>query len=103
MTATLSPAAMSESPASPAWLAGSQWIVLWAFAKFFRKGSLGDFPFQEALNVSKVLDVLLRDEGNGYTVALGTCSTSDAVDIVLSIMRHVVVDDTQDVVNVDAS
>ena len=44
-----------------------------------------------------------RDQCDGHTVAVGTCCTSDAVDIVLGIVRRVVVDDHLDVIDVNSA
>ena len=46
---------------------------------------------------------MLVDEGDGNAVAVGTGGTSDAVHVVLGVVRHVVVDDHLDVVDVDAT
>ena len=43
------------------------------------------------------------DKGDGNTVAIGTCSTTDTMHIILGIMRHVVVDHHTYVVDVYAS
>ena len=55
------------------------------------------------LDALETVDVQVADEGDGNAVALSTGGTSDAVHIVLGIVGHVVVDDTQNVVDVDAS
>ena len=40
---------------------------------------------------------------NGYSVALGTGGTADAVHIVLGVMGHIIVDDHADIVDIDAT
>ena len=47
--------------------------------------------------------VLFVDERDGYTVAVGTCRSSDAVHIVFCIVGHVEVYDHSNVVDVDAT
>ena len=84
-------------------LAWSRRVVGRAFAEVFGQWRLDNFTLQEALYVGKVAYVGLGDEGDGYTVALGTGRTSDAVYVVLGIAWDVIVDDAEDVVNVDAS
>ena len=48
----------------------------------------------------KTVEISLTDKGNGLTVAVSTSRTTNTVDIVLGIMRHIVIDDSTDIVNV---
>lgn len=48
----------------------------------------------------KNLNVVLRDESDGFTGTTCTGSTTDTVDVVFRICRHVVVDDEIDERNV---
>ena len=51
----------------------------------------------------ETVDVGVADEGDCLSVTVGTGRTTDAVDIVFGIVRHVVVDDDADVVDVNAT
>ena len=60
-------------------------------------------PAQEFLYPLEKVYVLIRDERDGHSVALCTRSTTYAVNIVLYVMRHVIVDDHEDIIDVDAA
>ena len=69
----------------------------------FRKVWLVDFLLDEFLNLQEAGIVMRSDEGDSHAVSVGTCSTADAVHIVLWVAWRVVVDDHLDVIDVDAS
>ena len=69
----------------------------------FRKVGLVDFLLDEFLNLQEAGIVMRSNEGDSHAVAVGTCSTSDAVHIVLRVAGRVVVDNHLDVIDVDAS
>ena len=72
-------------------------------AESWGQGYLLDFLAEEVLDGLEAVDVGIADEGDGGAVAIGAGRTSDAVDVVFGIMGHVVVDDGEDIVDVDAS
>ena len=80
-----------------------------SFATFGRRtnafGELrtGNTDLEGTLNVRQGIQVLLSNERNGRTLTSGTCRTTDTVDVVLSIMGCIIVDDHRDVVDVNAS
>ena len=84
-------------------LAHGSGLVFGCFAEAFGEWCLGDFTFEETLDSHKITDVLVGNEGDGNAVTLGASGTSNAVDIVFGVVRHVVVDDAEDVVDVDTS
>lgn len=64
---------------------------------------LQDFPPKELLYALEEVDVLLRHKRYRYAVALRTGSTADAMNVVLYVVGHVIVDDHQYIVNVNAT
>jgi hypothetical protein len=58
---------------------------------------------KSALDLVQHACFLGGEEADGATLGTGTGRTADAVDIVLGGVRHVVVDDVRDLVNVDAA
>merc|ERR1719198_772288 len=50
-----------------------------------------------------LLDALARDEGCGDALAAGATRAADAVRVALDVLRHVVVDDVLDALDVDAA
>ncbi len=64
---------------------------------------LQDFPPKELLYALEEVDVLLRHKCYRYAVTLCTGSTTDAMNVVFHVMGHVIVDDHQNVINVDAT
>ena len=67
------------------------------------EGELVDGFFEEFLDLTEVIHVLVADEGDGAAVALGSGGAADTVDVVFYVVGHVVVDDQSDVVDVDAA
>ena len=55
------------------------------------------------LYLLETVNVCVADEGDGLSVAVGTGSTTNTVDIVFGIVWYVVVDDDTDIINVDAA
>ena len=55
------------------------------------------------LYLLEAVDVGIADEGDGLSVAVGTCCAAYAVHIVLGIVGHIIVDDGADIVDVDTS
>ena len=63
----------------------------------------GYFNLERALDILQAVAVALADEGYGTALPSGARRASDAVHIVLGIVRRIVVDDHGDVVDVDAA
>ena len=57
------------------------------------EGELVDGFFEEFLDLTEVIHVLVADEGDGAAVALGSGGAADTVDVVFYVVGHVVVDD----------
>ena len=72
-------------------------------AASLRKRHLLYHLLQELLNLLEPEHVLFVDEGDGSTVAVGTCCTTDAVNVIFGIVRHVIIDNHLDVVDVDTT
>ena len=58
---------------------------------------------QELLNLLEPILVFLVYEGDGSTISVGTGCTAYAVHIVFCIMRHIVVDDHLDVIDINTT
>ena len=74
-----------------------------SFAASFGQSNLFHFFFQELLYLLEIEDIFLAHKGDSHSVAVGTCSTSDTVNIVFSIVRHIIVDNQCDIIDVYAS
>ena len=59
--------------------------------------------FQKLLYTMPVARIFRRDQGDGLAAVLCARRTTDAVDIVLGVMRHVVVDDQRHIRHVDTA
>ena len=81
----------------------SRSVIVGCFAQSFRQCHLFNLTVEKLLNLLETVYFLVAYESDGNTIALGTCSTSDAVNIVFGIVRHVEVDDHCYVVDVDAT
>ena len=55
------------------------------------------------LDALKTIDVVFADKGDSLAVAIGTGCTTDAVNIVLAIAGHIVVDDHTNIVDIDTA
>ena len=67
-------------------------LVVRCLTEFCRQRILDYLATKEFLDALEEVYLVVGDERYCYSVALGTGSTSDAVDIVLNVARHVVVD-----------
>ena len=76
------------------------WLIFRSLAKFGRYRELGDFLLKELLYLLEIVEVGLAYKGDGATITVGTCRTTYAVHIVLYIMRHIIIDDHLNVVDV---
>ena len=77
--------------------------VFRAFAATFRQWHLLYHFFQELLYLLEPVLVFLVYEGDGSTVTVGTGCTTDAVNVILCIVRNIVVDNHLDVIDVDST
>ena len=75
----------------------------WSLTKTFGHGTFFNFFAKKVLNFLELIDLGFADECNGHPIAVGAGSTSYAMDVVLSIMGNIIVQDDADVVDVDAS
>ena len=66
-------------------------LVVGRLAKFCRQRVLDNLAAKEFLDALEEVYLVVGNECYGNAVALGTGSTSDAVDIVLNVARHVIV------------
>ena len=78
-------------------------FVIRAGRHAFGKSILQYLPAQEFLYSLEKVYILIRYEGDGHSVALCTRRTAYAMNVVLHVMGHVIVDDHQYVINVDAT
>lgn len=78
-------------------------IVFRALAHTLRQVGLADLALDELLDLVELALLLLRNEGDGAARRCGARRAADAVDVVLGIVRHVVVDDQADILDVDAA
>ena len=62
-----------------------------------------DILVEEFLYLVEGKHVILIDQGDCHTIAVSTCRTADAVHIVLGIVRHVVVDDHGNIIDINAT
>lgn len=60
-----------------------------------------DFFLKQALDSRELTLFTFTHQGIGDTVGFGACSSANAVYIILSIMRHVIVDDQVDRIDID--
>lgn len=63
----------------------------------------GDFFRDEGLDVSEILLLLCIDERKRSTSRTCTTSTSDTVDIGLSDIRHLIIDDVFELIDIDTA
>ena len=75
-------------------------LVVGRLAEFCRQRVLDNLAAKEFLDALEEVYLVVGDKCDGYAVALGTCCAANAVDIVLDVARHVVVDDHLYVVDV---
>ena len=78
-------------------------LIFRSLAKFGRYRELGDFLLKELLYLLEIVEVGLAYKGDGATITVGTCRTTYAMHIVLYIMRHIIIDDHLNVVDVDTT
>lgn len=78
-------------------------FVIRAGRHAFGKSILQYLPAQEFLYSLEKVYILIRYEGDGHSVALCTRRTAYAMNIVLYVMRHIIVDDHEDIIDVDAA
>ena len=78
-------------------------LVFGSFTQLFRHRYLIDFFFQEILYALEIRLFLFIDESKGYTVIVGTCRTSDAVHVIFTVMRHIIIDNQTDVIYIDTA
>ena len=81
----------------------SRSIVVGCFAQSFGQCHLLNIAIEELLYLLKAVDFVVAYEGDGNTVALGTCCTSDAVNIVFWVVGYIEVDDHSNIVDVNAT
>ena len=82
---------------------GGRLAVVGSLTEVFGQGRFLNLLAEEFFNLLEAADVAVADKGDGLAVAIGTCRAPDAVDIVLRIVRHIVVEYHAYVVNVDAA
>ena len=78
-------------------------LIFRSLAKFGRYWELCDFLLKELLYLLEIVEVGLAYKGDGATITVGTCRTTYAMHIVLYIMRHIIIDDHLNVVDVDTT
>jgi len=66
-------------------------------------GHLLDLCAVELLNLAHHADIISGDEVDGHTLSSKTTATTDAVDVVLTVGREIVVDDEGDLLDIDAT
>ena len=71
------------------------------FAYPFGHLALGNIITQERFDAMELALLLLRNKGNGRALGLGPGRTAYAVDVILGVVGHVVVDDKAYLVNID--
>ena len=76
--------------------------VFRAFAHACGQFGFADIPLDKLLDGVEFSLFLLADEGHGSAGRRGTRRTADAVDIIFGVVRHVVIDDQSDVLDVNA-
>ena len=77
--------------------------VFRTFSTALREWVLLDILVEEFLYLVEGKHVILIDQGDCHTIAVSTCRTADAVHIVLGIVRHVVVDDHGNIIDINAT
>lgn len=98
--ATLSAYGFGRTPAA---LRFSVRFIFRSFAQSFRQGGLlYRFP-EELFNLLEIIDIVFVDQGNGYTVAVGPCCTTNAMHIVFGIVGHIVVNNHGYIIDIDTS
>ena len=79
------------------------WLIFRSLAKFGRYWELCDFLLKELLYLLEIVEIGLAYKCDGATITVGTCRTTYAMHIVLYIMRHIIIDDHLNVVDVDTT
>ena len=74
-----------------------------SLANAFRQGCLFHLLTQEMLYRLKAVDVSIADKSNRFTIAISSGSTTNPMDIVFRIVRHIVVDDSSDIININTT
>ena len=75
-------------------------LIVRCLTKFCRQRILDYLATKEFLDALEEVYLIVRDESNSDAITLSTCRTAYAVDVVLGVARHVVVDDHLYVVDV---
>jgi len=96
-------ASMSCRPRAGAVRAPGCRIVAWGGTQLRRDGGAGDLPADQSLDLCHLAHLLIRHKSICGAVCLRPCGPTDAVNIILPIMGHIVVDDEFNLVNVDAA
>ena len=81
-------------------------LLVIASTQFFGHGDSFHFlvdKLLEGYQLAQVTPVVTVDQGEALSVVVGTCGASDAVYVVLKVVRHVVVDDHGNAADVDAT
>ena len=73
------------------------------FTYTFRQWILLNFLTQEMFDLLETIDVCLADKCNGYAITISTCCTTYTVNIVFCIMRYIVIDNRQDIIDIDTT
>ena len=68
-----------------------------------RQFGLADIPLDELLDRMELALLVLADERHGAARSRGARRTADTVNIILGVVRHVVIDDQPDILDVDAA
>ena len=79
------------------------YFVFGHFSQLGRDFSLGDRSLEESLDTRKADEIVGRNESHGATIAVGTSRTTDAMHIILGIVRHIEIDHHLDIIDIDAA
>ena len=78
-------------------------VVFRGRTELFRDLGLGHGASQQLFDGVEFILFFLADKGKGRSICFGPGGTTDAVDIIFSVIGYVIVDDQVDVVDVDAT
>ena len=104
-TSPLRPFRQARPTASPAaaMTGKSGGVIFRACTYGFRQGQFRNLPLDKLLDTVEFTLLLLVHERNGPPRSAGPRRAADAMDIIFGIVRHVIIDDHADILDVDTA
>lgn len=78
-------------------------LIVRSPSQFCRQGILLYFTSKEFLYALEEIYLIVRDKSNGNTISFCPGCSSNAMNIILDISWHIIVDDHLDIININAT